>query len=78
MSLPRQHASNGREREALDRRSFHILRAGVSGGLRTLGMLPVLILLCIVFQLLTDRFGSWQNLSIVMSRPRSTWFSPLA
>jgi ribose transport system permease protein len=68
MSLPRQDASNGREREALDRRSFHILRAGVSGGLRTLGMLPVLILLCIVFQLLTDRFGSWQNLSIVMQQ----------
>jgi ribose transport system permease protein len=28
-------------------------------------MLPVLILVCIVFQLLTDRFASWQNLSIV-------------
>ncbi len=32
---------------------------------RTLGMLPVLILLCVGFQLLTGRFISLQNLSIV-------------
>jgi ribose transport system permease protein len=31
-------------------------------------MLPVLILLCVVFQLLTDRFASWQNLSVVMQQ----------
>ena len=68
MSLPRQDASKGRERAASDGRSLHAVRAGFSGGLRTLGMLPVLILLCIVFQLLTDRFGSWQNLSIVMQQ----------
>ena len=68
MTLPRQDASKGRERAALDGRSLHAVRAGFSGGLRTLGMLPVLILLCIVFQLLTDRFGSWQNLSIVMQQ----------
>ena len=59
--MPVQDASNGREREVSDGRSLHVVRARFSGGLRTLGMLPVLILLCIVFQLLTDRFGSWQN-----------------
>ena len=68
MTLPRQDASNERERAALDGRSLRAVRASFSGGLRTLGMLPVLILLCIVFQLLTDRFGSWQNLSIVMQQ----------
>ena len=31
-------------------------------------MLPVLIILCVGFELLTDRFGSWQNLSIVMQQ----------
>ena len=68
MSLPRQDASNRRERSALDGRSLQFVRAGFSAGLRTLGMLPVLILLCVVFQLLTDRFASWQNLSIVMQQ----------
>lgn len=33
--------------------------------IRTVGMLPVLIVLCIGFQLLTDRFMSLQNISIV-------------
>ena len=28
-------------------------------------MLPVLIVVCVVFQLLTDRFATWQNISIV-------------
>jgi ribose transport system permease protein len=41
------------------------VRQGVGYGLRTLGMLPILIALCVVFELLTNRFGSWQNLSIV-------------
>lgn len=41
------------------------MRGGVGFGFRTLGMLPVLVLLCIVFQLLTDRFASWQNISII-------------
>ncbi len=50
-----QDASKGRERAALDGRSLHAVRAGFSGGLRTLGMLPVLILLCIVFQLPLER-----------------------
>jgi ribose transport system permease protein len=68
MSLPRQDASRERERAALDGGSLRLVRAGFSAGLRTLGMLPVLILLCVVFQLLTDRFASWQNLSIVMQQ----------
>jgi ribose transport system permease protein len=42
-----------------------LVRQGLGTGLRTLGMLPVLILVCIVFQVLTDRFASWQNISIV-------------
>lgn len=41
------------------------IRRGVGVGLRTLGMLPVLIAVCVVFQILTDRFATWQNISIV-------------
>lgn len=37
----------------------------VQNFIRIVGMLPVLILLCIGFELLTDRFMSWQNISIV-------------
>src|SRR5690348_4525188 len=33
--------------------------------LQVAGMLPVLILLAVFFQVTTDRFMSWQNLSIV-------------
>ncbi|MFJ1258602.1 ribose ABC transporter permease [Cupriavidus sp. CuC1] len=33
--------------------------------LRALGMLPVLVLLCIGFTVLTENFAGWQNLSIV-------------
>ncbi|WP_432420014.1 ABC transporter permease subunit [Martelella mediterranea] len=36
--------------------------------MRTLGMLPVLVLLCIGFQLLSGRFISTSNLSIVMQQ----------
>ncbi|WP_027183696.1 ABC transporter permease subunit [Desulfovibrio inopinatus] len=36
--------------------------------IRTMGMLPVLILLCIGFQFLTGRFLSLQNLSIVLQQ----------
>ncbi len=43
-------------------------RNGVGFGFRTMGMLPVLIILCIGFQLLTDRFASWQNVSIIMQQ----------
>jgi ribose transport system permease protein len=39
--------------------------SGLGLGFRTLGMLPVLIVLCIGFELMTNRFGSLQNLSIV-------------
>src|SRR3954468_10098807 len=45
--------------------AMQLVRHGVGLGLRTLGMLPVLVLVCIVFQLLNDRFFSLQNLSIV-------------
>jgi hypothetical protein len=55
MTLQRQDTSDERERTALDGRSLHVVRAGFSRGLRTIGMLPVLILLCVVFELLTDR-----------------------
>ena len=37
----------------------------VQNFIRIVGMLPVLIILCIGFELLTDRFMSWQNISIV-------------
>ncbi|SEQ01806.1 ribose transport system permease protein [Faunimonas pinastri] len=37
----------------------------MQGMVRTLGMLPVLILLCIAFYLMTSRFGSLQNVSII-------------
>lgn len=40
-------------------------RARLQQGLRTLGMLPVLLLLCLGFALSTENFASWQNLSIV-------------
>jgi ribose transport system permease protein len=33
--------------------------------LRALGMLPILVLLCIGFSVLTENFASWQNLSII-------------
>ncbi|MGE8366668.1 ABC transporter permease subunit [Cupriavidus sp.] len=33
--------------------------------LRALGMLPVLVLLCIGFTVLTENFAGWQNLSII-------------
>lgn len=39
--------------------------SGLGLGFRTLGMLPVLIVLCIGFELMTNRFGSLQNISIV-------------
>src|SRR5215470_4818392 len=36
--------------------------------IRTIGMLPVLILLCIAFYFMNGRFASWQNVSIVMQQ----------
>jgi ribose transport system permease protein len=62
MSAPRQDGSRTGASAA------QLMRHGVGFGLRTLGMLPVLIILCVGFQLMTDRFASWQNLSIVMQQ----------
>jgi ribose transport system permease protein len=45
--------------------AMRLVRHGVGFGLRTLGMLPVLVLVCIVFQLLNGRFSSLQNVSII-------------
>jgi ribose transport system permease protein len=46
-----------------------VLRESRRGSMRqmiqVLGMLPVLILICIAFELMSGRFMSWQNLSIV-------------
>jgi ribose transport system permease protein len=47
---------------------LHLVRQSLGLGYRTLGMLPVLVLVCVVFQLLTDRFLTLQNLSIVMQQ----------
>lgn len=45
-------------------------RLMIQGLIRTVGMLPVLILLCIAFYFMSEggRFGSWQNVSIVMQQ----------
>jgi len=40
-------------------------RATTQERLRALGMLPVLVLLCVAFSLITDNFASLQNLSII-------------
>jgi energy-coupling factor transporter ATP-binding protein EcfA2 len=67
MSMPRQHSvgTGGGARPAA---ALQVMRDNMGFGLRALGMLPVLILLCIAFQLLTDRFASWQNVSIIMQQ----------
>lgn len=45
-------------------------RLMIQGLIRTVGMLPVLILLCIAFYFMSEggRFASWQNISIVMQQ----------
>jgi ribose transport system permease protein len=43
-------------------------RLMIQGLIRTVGMLPVLILLCIAFYAMNGRFASWQNASIVMQQ----------
>ncbi|OWJ66863.1 ABC transporter permease subunit [Inquilinus limosus] len=45
-------------------------RLMIQGLIRTVGMLPVLILLCIAFYFMSEggRFASWQNVSIVMQQ----------
>lgn len=68
MSLPHQESSGQRDGALLPAPALQSVRDGIGLGFRTLGMLPVLIVLCVVFQLLTDRFVSWQNLSIVMQQ----------
>jgi ribose transport system permease protein len=42
-----------------------LVRHSVGFGLRTFGMLPILLLVCIVFQLFNNRFSSLQNVSII-------------
>ncbi len=68
MSIPSQNSSGGVAGAAPRSSVSDLVRTGLGHGMRTLGMLPILIILCIAFQLLTDRFGSLQNLSIVMQQ----------
>jgi len=68
MSVPREETSVRTNSAAPVTPALKLARHGVGFGLRTLGMLPVLILLCVGFELMTDRFGSWQNISIVMQQ----------
>ena len=63
MTVRREESSG--QAAATQTPTMHLVRQGVGFGLRTLGMLPVLVLVCIVFQLLNDRFFSLQNVSIV-------------
>jgi ribose transport system permease protein len=65
MSAPGQDSSGRRDNAPAAMPGLDMVRQGVGQGFRTLGMLPVLLLVCLVFELLTDRFGTWQNLSIV-------------
>ncbi|MBN3832529.1 ribose ABC transporter permease [Burkholderia sp. Ac-20344] len=62
MNQPHSPASPVRDR-APQARSDR--RARIQSLMRTAGMLPVLVLLCIGFAFMTDGFASWQNLSIV-------------
>ncbi|MBV9244002.1 MAG: ribose ABC transporter permease [Methylobacteriaceae bacterium] len=68
MSLPGQYSGARGEGAPSAAPAVRLVRRGIGHGLRTVGMLPVLIVLCIGFELLTDRFGTWQNLSIVMQQ----------
>jgi len=63
MTVRREESS--REVGATQAPAMQLVRVGVGFGLRTLGMLPVLVLVCIVFQLLNGRFSSLQNVSII-------------
>ena len=57
---------NGRDaEEALRRQDAERRRQAIRTAIQVAGMLPVLIVIAIGFQLLTDRFMSWNNLSIV-------------
>ena len=68
MSAPSQDRPGRRENASAATPVLDLVRNGLGQGLRTVGMLPVLIILCIGFELMTNRFGSWQNLSIVMQQ----------
>ncbi|MEX3557451.1 MAG: ribose ABC transporter permease [Burkholderia sp.] len=62
------HSQSGTADEGPARRETRAdagYRARMQSLMRTAGMLPVLVLLCLGFGLLTDGFASWQNISIV-------------
>jgi ribose transport system permease protein len=65
MNLGNPDRPGGADNAAPQVPTLRLLRDGFGFGFRTLGMLPVLLLLCLGFYLLTDRFASWQNLSII-------------
>jgi len=56
------------ERSADDGSQVKRRREGTVHVLRTLGMLPVLVMLCIGFYVLNERFLTFQNLSIVLQQ----------
>jgi ribose transport system permease protein len=68
MSIPAPHGRGRQGGASAVAPLLAFLGDGLGNGLRTVGMLPILILVCVGFELLTDRFGSWQNLSIVMQQ----------
>ena len=68
MTVPGENSPRRSNSAAAMVPALQFLRGSLGVGFRTLGMLPVLLLLCVIFQLMTDRFASWQNLSIVMQQ----------
>lgn len=42
--------------------------ANLRASIKVLGMLPVLILLCVIFELLSGRFATWDNMLIIMQQ----------
>lgn len=65
MSAPGQNSRGRSDGASTAAPGLNVIRRGLGHGFRTLGMLPVLLILCLFFELMTDRFGTWQNLSIV-------------
>jgi ribose transport system permease protein len=65
MSAPGESSSARQKVASAPAPNPNALQNSLGLGLRTLGMLPVLIVLCIGFELMNSRFGSLQNLSIV-------------
>lgn len=51
-----------------DTKSAEIRSQRLKSFIQVAGMLPVLLLLCIGFELMSGRFASWNNLSIVMQQ----------